>query len=196
MPRYVDHDARRREVADIAAKLIAQVGVERLTVRELAKAAGYSTAIVSHYFSDKRQLLLFTYREAALNAQARVNEVLENSPEDLEGCLGALLPCNEERRREWHVWFAFWGMAIGDPEFAEEQRRRMRGSLKLIQTVLERMAKKGLIAGDADFELLASQFLTVLNGMAVQVGFDPDDWPEARQRKMLKRAVDQILRDA
>ena len=43
MPRQVDHDARRLEVAEVAARLIAQVGVERVTVRELAKAAGYST---------------------------------------------------------------------------------------------------------------------------------------------------------
>ncbi|MBI1181126.1 MAG: TetR family transcriptional regulator [Alphaproteobacteria bacterium] len=195
MPRQVDHDARRQEVSLIAAKLIAQVGVERVTVRELARAAGYSTAIVSHYFADKRQLLLFTYQAAAQSAQERVDAVLGRSPDDLEGCLTALLPLDEERRREWQVWFAFWGMAIGDAEFAAEQRRRMAGSRRMLVRVLRAMSASGKLPpnGDFDPDLAARQFLTLINGLAVQVGFDPDDWPAERQMLMLKRTIAQTL---
>lgn len=193
MPRQVDHDARRLEVAEVAARLIAQVGVERVTVRELAKAAGYSTAIVSHYFADKRQLLLFTYQSAAQNAQERVNSVLSTAPDDLEGCLTALLPLDEARHRDWQVWLSFWGMAIGDPEFAEVQRRRVIGSRKMIQGVLEAMARKGNLSPDTDFDLLSRQLLTIVNGLAVQAGFDPADWPAERQQNVLSKAIEPLL---
>lgn len=189
MPRQVDHDARRREVAEVAARLIAQVGVERVTVRELAKAAGYSTAIVSHYFADKRQLLLFTYQAAAQAAQARVDAVLKQAPDDLIGSIEALLPLDEERHRDWQVWLSFWGMAIGDPQFAAEQRSRVLNTRKRIEKVLKAMAASGKLARDTDFDLIARELLTMVNGLAVQAGFDPADWPAERQRKVLRQFV-------
>jgi AcrR family transcriptional regulator len=189
MPRQVDHDARRREVAEVAARLIAQVGVERVTVRELAKAAGYSTAIVSHYFADKRQLLLFTYQAAAQAAQARVDEVLKQAPDDLIGSIEALLPLDEARHRDWQVWLSFWGMAIGDPQFAAEQRSRVIDTRKRIEKVLKAMAAHGKLAPDSDFDLIARELLTMVNGLAVQAGFDPADWPADRQRKVLRQFV-------
>lgn len=193
MPRQVDHDARRLEVAEVAARLIAQIGVERVTVRELARAAGYSTAIVSHYFADKRQLLLFTYQAAAQAAQARVEAVLAQAPDDLIGTIEALLPLDEARHREWQVWLSFWGMAIGDPEFAAEQRGRVLGTRKRLEKVLRAMAVTGKLPADADFDLLARELLTTVNGLAVQAGFDPADWPPERQRKVLLQAVEPLM---
>ena len=193
MPRQVDHDARRLEVAQVAARLIAQVGVERVTVRELAKAAGYSTAIVSHYFADKRQLLLFTYQAAAQAAQARVDAVLKVAPDDLVGSVEALLPLDDARHREWQVWLSFWGMAIGDPEFAAEQRRRVLDTRKRLEKVLRAMASMGKLSGDADFDLIAREILTLVNGIAVQAGFDPADWPADRQRKLLMQAITPLV---
>jgi AcrR family transcriptional regulator len=189
MPRQVDHDARRLEVAEVAARLIAQIGVERVTVRELAKAAGYSTAIVSHYFADKRQLLLFTYQAAAQAAQARVDKVLQLAPDDLVGSIEALMPLDEARHREWQVWLSFWGMAIGDPEFAAEQRRRVLDTRKRLEKVLRAMAESGKLAKDTDFDMVARELLTMVNGIAVQAGFDPADWPAERQHKLLMQAI-------
>ena len=189
MPRQVDHDARRLEVAEVAARLIAQIGVERVTVRELAKAAGYSTAIVSHYFADKRQLLLFTYQAAAHAAQVRVDKVLQLAPDDLVGSIEALMPLDEARHREWQVWLSFWGMAIGDPEFAAEQRRRVLDTRKRLEKVLRAMAQSGKLAKDTDFDMVARELLTMVNGIAVQAGFDPADWPAERQHKLLMQAI-------
>ena len=47
MPITVDHEQRRREVAEVAAELIAHRGLERVTVREIAAATGFSTTVVS-----------------------------------------------------------------------------------------------------------------------------------------------------
>ena len=42
MPKIVDHDARRRELVEIASQVIAKNGVEGATLRELAAEAGFS----------------------------------------------------------------------------------------------------------------------------------------------------------
>jgi len=65
MPIQVDRERQRDHVTSLAARLIAQEGVTALTFRRVADAAGSSTAIVSTYFTDKRDLLLSTFRAAA-----------------------------------------------------------------------------------------------------------------------------------
>ena len=90
MPAVVDHDARRAELARIAADVIAAEGVEAATVRAIARAAGFSTKVVSHYFQDKRALLLMTYRFAAgSSAQAAAESAGED---DATAYLLSLLP--------------------------------------------------------------------------------------------------------
>src|SRR6476660_7853014 len=71
MPTYVDHHARRLQVTEVAAEIVAARGVEALTVRAVAAATGFSTAVVSHYFLDKRDLLRSTFRAAANRSTSR-----------------------------------------------------------------------------------------------------------------------------
>ena len=58
MPRYVDHDARRRHMAETAADLVGRDGLEALTFRNVAEAARSSTTVLTHYFADKSELLV------------------------------------------------------------------------------------------------------------------------------------------
>ena len=57
MPAQVDHDERRRELADVAIELIAEAGLDGASVRKIAARAGYSTVVVAHYFRNKEELL-------------------------------------------------------------------------------------------------------------------------------------------
>ena len=72
MPRVVDHEARRAEVAAVAADLIARRGLDGVSVRDVAAAGGYSTTVVTHYFASKRELLLHAYRSAGTATEARL----------------------------------------------------------------------------------------------------------------------------
>ena len=65
MPRVVNHEVRRREVASIAAQVVVKEGRAGLTVRNVAQAAGCSTTVVSHYFADMAELFYETYAFAA-----------------------------------------------------------------------------------------------------------------------------------
>ena len=111
MPLIVDHEFRRKQVAKVASKLIAEAGLEAVTVRDVAQAAGCSTAIVSHYFHNKRELLLFTYRYSIETSMARSDHALGPGADDLKAFIAALLPLDEERRMDWKIWIAFWAKA-------------------------------------------------------------------------------------
>lgn len=57
MPRHVDHDLRRREIARAAIKLLADKGPSGLTLRSLAEEMGGSITVVTHFFPNRRAIL-------------------------------------------------------------------------------------------------------------------------------------------
>jgi AcrR family transcriptional regulator len=179
VPRVVDHTARRRHVAQCASRLIAEGGTEAATVREVARAAGSSTTIVSHYFRDKRELLEFTYQEAAAEARGRAHAVLAADPRDVHGVVETLLPLDGERLDYWRVNTAFWGLAVGDHALAAEQRARVDGARDLLIAAL---AERGAPAP----EVAAEELLALVIGIAVQAVFDPGRWPAERQRALVR----------
>src|SRR4051794_41751968 len=121
MPVFVDHEERRRQVVAVASRLIAEAGLDAVTVRDVANAAGCSTAIVSHYFHNKKELLFLTYEASIQRATGRSERALGADPGDLRAYLAEIMPLDEERLIEWKIWVAFWARAVSDPEIAEAQ---------------------------------------------------------------------------
>lgn len=188
MPAVIDHDARRTALAEVAADLVAGGGAEAATVRAVAAAAGFSTKAVTHYFPDKRALMLLTYRHAALSSQARTDASQPDSGGDIRALLHALLPTNPKVERDWRVWFSFWGIAIADPEFAAEQRGRMRDFVDQIAAILAADPACAHLAA-AQRPVTASALLAALFGTVTQAIFDPETWPAER----LAQAIDEAL---
>lgn len=201
MPIYVDHHARRRQVVAVASRLIATMGLEAVTVRDVADAAGCSTAIVSHYFHNKRELLFLTYRATIDRATERTEVAFV--ADDLRGFLAEIMPLDLERLMEWKIWLSFWAKAAADPEIAEEQRNCVLHTRGRILAILERLEAKGMLAPGLDLSHHARRLLATVTGMAVQVMFDAEDWPNDRQHalidpelRMLYRAPPEVPADS
>lgn len=182
MPRYVDHAARRDLVARVAADLAADQGLEAMTVRRVAQAAGFSTTVVSHYFADRRDLMATTYRAAAARSSERFDAALVDSDDPLQDCLEALLPLDVERRRDWRLWFAFWAMATADAHLAAEQAGRVRSARARITRVLSAERDGGRVRTDVDLPEAAYGLLVLVHGLGTHAVFDQDHWTPARQR--------------
>jgi AcrR family transcriptional regulator len=186
MPRIVDHQERRTEVAAIAADLIAQRGLDSVSLRDVAAAGGFSTTVVTHYFANKRALLLHAYRSAGAATEARLAAVPADADDRLLAICEAILPLDEPRRRTWQTWFAFWGSAIADPELAGMQRRRLHWFRELLAGELA-------MIGTADPHEAARELLALVRGIAAEAVFDPDDWPAERQRELVQRTLDRLV---
>lgn len=181
MPLIVDHEERRAQVARIAIDLILRDGVEGVSVRAIARAAGYSTAIVSHYFHTKADLLLLAYRTRLTQADARVEAALADGA-DMLTTLGYLLPLDQDGRDNWKIWFAFWGMALAHADFQKEQIAQGRAAQSLIAQVLASHGKR------AD-DMAAGRVLAMIAGLSTQATYDPEAWPPERQRAILAAEI-------
>lgn len=180
MPARTDHDLRRRHVATIAADLIAEGGLAAATNRGIAAAAGCSTTLVSHYFSDKRDLVLATYRQVGDRVTSRLQAAAESRSRRLPRTLEALLPLDEDRQKDWRLLFTFLGLAATDDELALEQRARLDAARQHIRRVLD---EENL--GGANSAVTAAALLATVLGLGMQATFDPEAWPPQRLRRTL-----------
>jgi AcrR family transcriptional regulator len=194
MPVFVDREERRQQVVAVASRLIAEAGLDAVTVRDVAEAAECSTAIVSHYFHNKRELLFLTYNSSIDRATERCEAALAAANGDLKAYVAELMPLDEERVIEWKIWVAFWARAVADPEIAEVQRSCIMRTRANILRIMRELDGKGVIAPGVNLPDAARQILTLLLGMAVQVLFDPADWPAARQHGLIDRELSGLYR--
>jgi len=173
MPIQVDRESQREHVTSLAAGLVAREGVAALTFRRVAEAAGSSTAIVSTYFTDKRDLLLSTFRAAASRTTVRFEAAIDAGG-SLQDCLEAWLPLDADRLTDWRVILAFWGVAVTDPELAAVQDGHVGRARARVEKLLR--AERGGSADSrplAERERLAQQILALMLGIALQAVFEP-----------------------
>jgi len=190
MPRVVDHDARRAEVAKVAYDLIAVGGAEVATIRKVASAAGYSTTIVSHYFTSKKDLLQAVMDLSLTLSQ---NHVLAASTSgDLQSVLEAILPISEVQKQNWRIWFGFWGEAVSDHDFREQQGRQSRDTLELMKAFMLHAGYCLTDEPEQEAEDLARRTLSVVTGLATLASFDPGYWPAERQKKVIEEYVETL----
>lgn len=193
MPITVDHEQRRQKIAGIATDIIANKGLDGVTIRQVAAMAGFSTTIVTHYFATKRELLMYTWRAAASRTRSRVDRVFSDSPCDIQGCLEALLPINKAGIRDWKVYFAYWHVASVNSQFAKEQRYGIKLTRNIIRRVLKNMVHQDLLASKTDTLVIAKRLLIYVQGIAIQTMVNRYEWSPKKQRDFLENELGSLL---
>jgi TetR/AcrR family transcriptional regulator, transcriptional repressor of bet genes len=192
MPRVVDAEHRRSELTDAAARLIARSGIESATLRDVAAEAGMTTGALTHYFTDKRELLLRTF-EASLNHRRSLRPGQVDKPESrLRASLEGALILDEGRRRHWMVSIALCAQAAGDAELAAVQADAYREFRSHVSTLVRLL---NLASGKAAIGL-AERLIAAADGIAMQALFDPQSWSPTRQLKVLDQLIALHLADA
>lgn len=182
MPILVDRDKQRDHVAYVAAQVVADEGVGALTFRRMATAAGTSTAIVSTYFDDKRDLLLSTYSSTSRRTSVRFEAAIAAGG-GLKECLEAWLPLDEERTLDWRVIMAFWGVAASDPDLAAIQEGTMQRARARVEQLI--LKQRGTSRVTREVAQKAQLVLAMTVGIAFQAVFESPDSHSIAQRQLL-----------
>ena len=161
-----------------------------MTFRRVAEAAGSSTAIVSTYFADKRDLLMSTLRAAASRTTVRFEAAVAEGG-DLQAGLEAWLPLDEERLTDWRVIIAFWGVAVSDPELAEVQNGHVARARARVEKLLRQDHQ--LSEKSSDLVRLAQQVVALTLGIALQAVFESGGPNVRAQRALLADGLFRLL---
>jgi AcrR family transcriptional regulator len=79
-PRQRRHTKNRQAILDVAARLIAKHGYEKLSLREVARQADYSPAGLYEYFKSKEDILLALSEQISIRMIAAMNEIPSSLP--------------------------------------------------------------------------------------------------------------------
>ncbi|RWM46176.1 MAG: TetR family transcriptional regulator [Mesorhizobium sp.] len=80
MPKIVDHDLRREQLAASACEAIAEWGLDRVKLVKIARSVGVTTGALTHYFPNKDTLLLAAQRFAMKSMSTRIVQRLTTDP--------------------------------------------------------------------------------------------------------------------
>ncbi|WP_370948189.1 TetR/AcrR family transcriptional regulator [Amycolatopsis sp. cg5] len=123
MPKQVDHEQRRGQIAEALLRLTAREGLEAVSLRHVATEAGVSMGAVQHYFKTKDEMLLFALRHQDDLREQRITASLaaavSPTPRDiLRACLVEIIPTDERSTSEWLVGVAYFIRALASPSMA------------------------------------------------------------------------------
>jgi AcrR family transcriptional regulator len=190
VPKSVDHEQRRRELAEAVWRVIRRTGVDGASVRAVAHEAGWSAGALRHYFRTQSELLDFAIELAAERISQRVGalELADDPRRAVEQLLSELLPLDDERRAENEVWLAFTARALIDPEL---RARHAEIDAALRAAALRAVEMLGLPSG-RERALEAERLHALLDGLALHAAMEPKRMPPRRIIAVLRRHLDEL----
>lgn len=187
MPKLVDHDQRRTEIGSAALGVIASEGLDRLTVRKIAAASGWSTGVLAHYARDKDDMIALAVETMAQRFVARLQAIdATEVRERLRALLRELLPLDDERRTEALAWLR---LAPYDPQGAGSADAVRQGHRDLRRAVVRVLDELGTAS---DSSTLAAELVALADGLAIHHLIDPRGVPRTKLEAVLDARLSQI----
>ncbi|MBB5783669.1 TetR/AcrR family transcriptional regulator [Nonomuraea jabiensis] len=166
MPKIVDHEARRRHIADAVHRLIDAKGLDSVSLREVAAEAGISMGAVQYYFSTKDEMLLLALEHLNTRIRLRVASADQSDPLALlRVAILELLPLDENRRSESRIGLAFLARSVVADEVAEPLRAGLPYVMAFYIDQIRAAQAAGQVAADLDAEKEASILFAFAQGM-------------------------------
>ena len=186
MPKIVDHEQRRDEIALVACRVVAEYGFEQATIVRIARAAGYTTGMVAHYFDTKQEIIIAALRLILRRVEERLTRSGAGGQPDLLRLLTEALPLDETRYIECAFWIAFWGQVPADRRLKRINAGLHREYLRLFERCLARGWRAWPRWPAATQEQVLRSVVTFINGVTAGTVASRNEWPAAGQIAQLR----------
>jgi AcrR family transcriptional regulator len=179
MPKRVDHEERRRQIADALVRTAATRGLHATGMREVAAEAGVSLRLVQYYFGTKEELLLAAMQQLAAQYSDRVLTRIQRmketgSPASPGEVIAAILteglPADDERRTFTIVYTAYLALSLTEPALAiTPLARNSDAVINVIAAQLRAAQAAGDTPAHLDPDLEAVILMTMSAGLGTSV---------------------------
>lgn len=186
MPKIVDHEKRKKNIAEATWRVILEQGMEGATVRNIAKEAGLSLGALRYYFSTQDELFVYAMKLVKENATARINEIALSDVPPYEKVLNILMeivPINKETMAEMEVWFAYVFYTRHKEDLFDAKKNELfRGMEKLI----EYLDQHQILRPNLDKVLEAERLYALIDGLALHALLEPQRISKERIVKLIE----------
>jgi AcrR family transcriptional regulator len=192
--------AERREVAEhaileAAKTILAERGLDELTLNEAGEMAGYSRALPAHYFKT-RSTLLHALADHITESYASRLRAIVGPDEGLEGLIKVIEFCLNDCERDPKSVRAFQvilGAGLTRPEIAPLVARLNRQSVDDFAALIRISRDRGEVRADVRARAAASHILASLRGVMFQWLMDPTHVPLSHVRDSLVASIRKSL---
>ncbi|RTE11415.1 TetR/AcrR family transcriptional regulator [Paenibacillus whitsoniae] len=177
MPKIVDHEQKRKLIAESAWRIIEEKGIEHASIRAVAAAAGLSPGALRHYFSTQDELLLFIVDYYLTRGVDRAAEGLVISHIPIKAAkeiLLQLLPMNEEKRTAAGVWWIFAIRSLTSLALQAKKDELIDGLHYLTKATLDILAQAQLLPPAVDIQLETLRLAALIEGLTILALLRPE----------------------
>lgn len=163
VPKLVDHDVRRREIAQAVWAVIAERGIEGVTLRSVAAEAGVSVGRIQHYYASREELVRDSCRELLKAATQRFEAAGDATlVERLRRLVLGRIPTTPEFAVGTSIWLAYEAKSVDDPVIAELVQQGHAEGVREAVALLDE-------CGVAEASDVALHLMATAEGLAVRV---------------------------
>jgi AcrR family transcriptional regulator len=189
MPKIVNRDKKRSEIAQKAIAVLAKRGFQATTIQEIADAAGLGKGTIYHYFKTKEEILLvvseqiFHETERSFGAALlRIDEPMEK----LSALIEEALRVTDEMEHLFIIYTELWLINVRDGHYGDfiSVMKSLHDDLKnLVAKLIEEGKKKGFWAEDTDADALANYLISSFDGVIAHYMMDKEGFDMKRVTK-------------
>lgn len=188
MPKIVDHDEKRKQIAEAAWNIIRKEGVEKASIRRVAAEAGMSSGALRHYFSTQDEMLLFimNYYLEEGKKRSQNKEWSENPVQAVEEVLLELVPIDEEKKIETSVWWILALRSLTSDTIKDKKDEITDGTYELANSMIEILALKGVLSDSMNAELEKSRLTALIEGLSIHALLRPDVYSPEKVKEVIR----------
>lgn len=185
---------RRIEVAEAAWRVIVRDGLDRTSMRAIAHEMGCTTGVVTHYFRNKQELILFALHQVTEKLQKLMEQAITNisGRDRLVAMLSSFLPIDKERTEILRVWVAFLGYAVGREKLMADHQQSAGELRQVIIQELKTLQNQEQVRPDINPETEANVLLALVNGISLDTLIQKQRLSTKQQREALQNHVDKL----
>lgn len=195
MPKLVDHDARRAEIARATWTAVRDVGIERLRLRDIADEVGFTTGVFAHYFRDKGSVLRYAFNLAYQHAHEQIlqsNESVDSGLMRLRNALVALIPDPKQPESVAFVSMCFGIRNISDPLLTADYRKKRNAYGRLLRSCIRDAISEGEILVDTAPNEIIDLVFAVLDGVCIAALLNPDGYSKKRGSRIVDTMIERL----
>ena len=187
MPKFVNHDKKRKLIAEAAWRIIENEGIEKASIRRVAAEAEMSPGALRHYFSTKDEMLLFIieYFIEEGNKRSEYKEWSKNPIQAVEEVLLELVPIDEEKKIETSVWWIFALRSLTSETLQKKKDELTNGTYELANAMIEILNLKGMLTESINLELEISRLSALIEGMSFHALLRPDVYTPEKVKEVI-----------
>ncbi|KRG14900.1 TetR family transcriptional regulator [Virgibacillus soli] len=195
MPKIVDHEKRRKQIAKATWKVILEQGMEGATVRNIAQEAGLSLGALRYYFSTQDELFVYAMKLVKANATERINKIIASELPPFDKVMAILLevvPIDPETMAEMEVWFAYvFYTRHKEDVFAAKKDEIFKG----MRSLLLYLQQQQVLLAELDIEMETERLYALIDGLALHALLEPQRMDKERIVKVIQYHMEKICID-